>query len=250
MKFSKKFTLIFMAVGLVHVSAFAESQVDEKYFQLGEPEVTDVSAKYPDFDSAAQPGLGEDCNASGKSVFPRVSTEPIGKDFNPLNDIEAIVDRVINVGKKLWDVVVAGSPVVNVKLQTANALPQGLQCWVDLQGWKMPQTKVYQVAYRNGFGAEVVSFAFRVSFTAGGSASGVGKYITNATMMTADLNVGWGFTFNAAAEVPSVFNMGTAKDPIAGLQMLMKWSVKTPLKYIETSESFFMNGENQLVHLK
>lgn len=248
MKNALKFFLVVLALGFVTLNSQA-STADDKYYEISSPTVTDVTDQYPQVDVTTQPGLAEDCNSVGKKVYPRTSHDPADKDFNPTNEIEAIVDHVLNVGKKLWDVVLAGKPAVNVKLQTANALPEGLQCWVDLQGWKVPQTKVYRVTYKNGFGMDVVDYAFRVSFTAGGNAGGVGKYITNATMMTANLNVAWGFTFNATAEVPSVYNMGTVKNPVAAMQMVMKWSVDTPVKHIESSETFFMNGENQLIHL-
>jgi hypothetical protein len=96
----------------------------------------------------------------------------------------------------------------------------------------------------------VVDFAYRVVFTAGGSLNGQGKYITNATIMPADMNVSWGFTFNANAEVPSVFNTGSSGQPVAGMQLLMKWSVDTVMSHIEQAETFYVGGDNTMKHLE
>ncbi|MBC7370000.1 MAG: hypothetical protein H7326_00440, partial [Bdellovibrionaceae bacterium] len=164
--------------------------------------------------------------------------------------IEVTVDRIINIGKKIWGIMDAGRPVINVASYTANALPMGLTCWSDLAGWNVPESKVYRVTYENGFGADVVRFAYRVTYTAGGNLKGVGKYLTNATIAPADVHVSWGFNLNATGEVPSVFNTGTKEQPVAGMQMLMKWQVKSVVTELQNTEMFYVGGNNTLKHLE
>ena len=174
---------------------------------------------------------------------------------DPVNPIEAIdmadviLDKIINLGKKMWAVVELGRPVVNVKTDTANALPQGLFCWSDLDGWSPTQSKTYQITYENWYGQKVVDFAFRVLYTTGGSYKGRGRYITNTTIIPAVVDVMWGYTFSAETEVPTVINAGTKEDPVAGMHLNMKWSVKTVMKTDIRTESFYVGGDGSFKHL-
>lgn len=239
-------------------SAFA---VDRAYYEIKSVQVKEVTTHYaPYMDLYSQPGMAENCgtgNHTFKTVFaadvPSVAGAigaATGTDLNPLDTVEVIVDKIINIGKKIWNIVEAGKPVVNIKVDTANALPTGITCWTDMEGWGMPQTKVFSVQYQNGFGMNVVSFDYRLTFTGKGNVNGIGQYITNATFMPAKLNVAWGFTFNAVATIPSVFNQGTKQAPLAGMQMNMQWSVDSPIVHNEQAESYFVSGDNQMVHLQ
>lgn len=242
----RSLTAFVLVLGFVN----AAQAVDNAYFEIKDVKVTEVTEQYPALDTLSQPGLSEQCEGSGPfSILHSGEAAPL-IDVNPLNQVELIVDQIINIGKKIFAVVQAGKPVVNIKLDTANALPKGLTCWSDLSGWNVPESKVYKVEYRNGFGMNVVSFAYRVTYTAGGSADGVGKYITNATFMPANVNVGWGFQFDAEAAIPSVFNTGTKTAPVAGMQMNMAWKVSSPVKENQMTESYFVSGENTLIKLQ
>lgn len=236
---------IFVALALTVAMTSPALAVDKAYFQIKKVTVTDVTEQYSQEPVlAAMNGLNQDCNSF--SVAPLAGQ----KDLNPLNAVELILDQIINIGKKIFNVINNGRPVVNLKLDTANALPKGLTCWSDLAGWKIPQSKVYNVQYENGFGMTVVDFSYRVTYTAGGSANGVGKYLTNATFMPANVSVGWGFQFDAAAAIPSVFNTGSKVDPVAGMQMNMEWKVTSPVAYEQGTETYFVSGENKLVEMQ
>jgi hypothetical protein len=223
--------------------------MDDAYFKITKVTVKDVTAQYPQMEVMGQGSpLAEDCSTNTPLKVVRASQPP--SSLNPLGAIEVFVDQIINIGKKLWAIVDAGRPVVNVHLDTANALPKGVSCWSDLNGWQAPRSKVYQVTYENGFGMSVVDYSYRVTFTAGGGVDGVGKYITNATFMPANLEVAWGFEFYASADIPSVFNMGTSADPVAAMQMNMKWIAKSALAHNMGTETFYVNGNNQMKHLE
>ncbi|MBV2168319.1 MAG: hypothetical protein KUL82_06390 [Bdellovibrio sp.] len=240
-------SLIAMALTLgMASSAFA---IDKAYFEIKKVKVTDVTEQYAQSALFAKKvGLLEDCN-SQMPLAPKFTGDKQG-DVNPLNAIELVVDQIINIGKKIFNVINAGRPVVNIKIDTANALPKGLTCWSDLSGWNIPQSKVYNVQYENGFGMTVVDFSYRVTYTAGGSADGIGKYITNATFQPANVSVGWGFQFDATAVIPSVFNTGSKRDPVAGMQMNMEWKVTSPMAHEQSTESYFVSGENKLIQLQ
>ena len=241
---------------LVFVSALAlnaqAADKDAKYYTLAKVKMTDVTEQYAAKNhQLAQAGLYEDCNANQapNNVKPFDNTVP-GISLDPIDQANIILDKIVNLGKKVWALVETGRPVVNITTYTANALPAGLQCWSDLAGWQIPQSKVYRVQYENAYGMNVVDFAYRVTFTAGGNLNGHGKFLTNATIAPADLNVSWGFNITANAEVPSVFNMGTKEDPVAGMQMLMKWNIKTVMSHVEQAETFYVGGDNTMKHLE
>lgn len=237
--------LSLVLVSAVAFNAQANTEMDPRYFELTKVKMTDVTEQYAsEADIMNQVGNFEDCNAK---VTP---LENPGLSLDPLDQINIVIDKIVNIGRKVWAVAELGRPVVNITTYTANALPQGLQCWTDLTGWQVPQSKVYRVQYLNGFNVNVVDFAYRVGFTAGGALDGKGKYITNATIMPAALNVSWGFNFNAQAEVPSVFNTGSKVQPVAGMQMLMKWNIKTIVSHIEHTETFYVGGDNTMKHLE
>jgi hypothetical protein len=246
---TKILSLVFVTA--LAINAQAADKNDAKYFELTKVKMTDVTEQYAQSSTFGQVGVFEDCHigqAPNNMVLLDRTTPNFGLD--PLDQASIMVDKIVNLGKKIWAVVEKGRPVVSVQTYVANALPQGLQCWSDLTGWQIPQSKVYRVQYENAYGMNVVDFAYRVTFTAGGSLNGQGKYITNATIMPADMNIAWGFTFNANAEVPSVFNTGSREQPVAGMQLLMKWNVDTVMNHVEQTETFYVGGDNTMKHLE
>jgi hypothetical protein len=230
----------------VATSSFA---MDKAYFEIKNVRVTEVTDQYAQSMATNKQVLPQDCSAQ-RPLRPVRSNEVTMPATGPLDAIEAIVDQIINIGKKIFAIVAAGKPVVNIAMDTANALPQGVTCWSDLAGWNVPNSKVYNVVYENGFGMAVVDFTYRVTFTAGGNVDGIGQYITNATFLPANLSVGWGFQFDAAAQIPSVFNMGSRKDPVAGMQMNLAWKLTSPVAHEQSVESFHVSGQNVLVHMQ
>lgn len=191
--------------------------------------------------------LAQDCSQS--SAPGTLKSEPPAGE-NPMNPIEMIVDSIINIGKKIWAIVDAGRPVVNLKMDVGTALPQGARCWMDLQTWSAPTSHRYQVSFLNGFNSEVVKFDYRVISLSGGSVDGKGQYIGYAAFQPVDVQVAWGFEFNAEAAVPAVFNMGTKADPVAGMQIVMNYKVTSPLKFISQSQAYFIDGKGNFEKMK
>lgn len=173
-----------------------------------------------------------------------------GDLLNPLHQLDLIVDQVINIGKKIFSIIKAGQPVMNLKTDVATALPAGAGCWLDLQGWQVPQSRVYEMAFVNGFGASVVKMTYRVLWLPGGTVDGVGQYIGYATMTPVDVSVSWGFSLNAQVSVPTVFNMGTRQAPVAGMQMDMQYRIETPFKVTEQGQAYFVSGNGQFQQLQ
>jgi hypothetical protein len=169
-----------------------------------------------------------------------------------VNDISAagmILDQVVNLGKKVWTLVEAGKPVVDLKTDVATALPYGAKCWMDLQTWRAPMAKTYSVTYKNLYGVEVVKFSYRVVFVAGGSVNGQGAYIGYAAIEPSEVSVAWGFKFNAQSAVPTIYNMGTKEAPVGGMNIQINYSIDTVVKHVQASQAYFLGGNGLLQSL-
>lgn len=153
---------------------------------------------------------------------------------------------IVAVGEKLWKLIEMGRPVVSFKAPVVHALPPTNLCWSDLEKWQAPKSTLWETVYRNAFGKQVVRFRFRLVYTAGGSLDGKGKYLANVTVQPANLEVSWGYTFNAETTVGRAFNTGTKDDPIAGLQIAVGWNIKTLVKDGMVTENFFVQGNGDV----
>lgn len=217
--------------------ASAATQTD-LYYTLGRITAVPVETA---IDSSAQPVMDQ-CQPDDFS-----SSNEVGKE---IDDIGVIIDKIVNIGKKVWGIIEMGRPVYNIKTDVAHALPSGIKCWATLENWKAPRSQSWKVTYENQLGGKVVEFVYRVSFIAGGQYKGVGHYITQATVDVAALYVAWGYKFNVEGSVPSVFNMGTRDNPLAGMQMNMKWTVDTVINHHEKNQQFYINGLGEMQQMQ
>jgi hypothetical protein len=164
-----------------------------------------------------------------------------------LTTADVVVDKVINIGTKIWNVVEKGRPVANYSGVKANALPQNTLRWDQLTNWQTPRSKVISVTYKNLFGMEVVRFSYRVVLLYGGSVGGVGRYIGYASVEPIEITTAYMYTFNAKANVEAVFNMGSTQDPLAGMILNINWTVETVLKKTAETHTYTLDGSGNIV---
>lgn len=188
----------------------------------------------------------EDFEVNHMRTFSTV-IDDLGDLMNPLNQAEIVIDKIINMGQKVWNIIEKGKPVVNYQQYTASALPQGVQTWQQMQGWA-GKSMTQEISVINGFGSEKVKFTYRlVFFYNGTTAQGAGKYIGYATIEPANLNVGWGgYKFNAQVSVPAVFNMGTIENPVAAMKIQIKYTTDTIVQHEESTDSFVITGSGKV----
>lgn len=210
---------------------------DEMYFTVQPATVELVAVE----NSVGDSGIGD------LALLPEAG--PADGIAGGLNEAEVVLDRVINIGKKVWAIIEANRPVVNIQTDSANALPEGARAWQNLSGWSAPQSRVYRVTYKNLFGVTVVGFSYRVLFTPGGNVNGKGRYLTQVAILPAALDVAWGYSFDMNAAVPSVTNAGSAENPVGAAQLLLSWKVSTPLKHSQNTQSFYVQGDGQFLDL-
>lgn len=167
-----------------------------------------------------------------------------------LDELEVIVDKVINIGSKVWAIVEKNRPVVNVDAApVASAVPQGVRTWADLGGWSSPATRAYRVVFENVYGIDVVDFTFRITYTYGGSFKGKGRYLTNVTIVPANLSVAWFYKFAANVQVKNVTNAGSTASPLAGMELQLNYAIDTAVKHEQSSLQYYVRGDGHFVDL-
>lgn len=160
------------------------------------------------------------------------------------------LDKIFAFGEKIWKIISEGRPVVTVTAPVAHALPASVNCWDQLEGWSAPRSAMWQVSYLNGFKSEVAKFKFRLIFNHSGSSEGRGRYLANATIVPAEVSVSWGFALNADVRIGRVVNVGTKVNPVAGMDINIGWSVKSPLKEMVKTENFFVQGDGTFIKVE
>lgn len=246
-----------MRRSLLAITALALSApalaLDAGYYELQSPQIRELSDSpaggHGDMRGNSDAFGGHGDMRGGHGDMRSTDGLSIGDLPTELDIVDLALDKIINMGKKVWTIVEAGRPVVNIKTDSANALPQGALNWNQLEGWKMPKTKLYEASYKNGYNAEVVNFKFRVLYTYGGNVKGQGAYLTNVTVIPADVSVAWGFKLDVETSVPSVVNAGSSTQPVGAMELLVKWTVSTALQHVEHSQSFYVRGDGQFSDL-
>lgn len=166
-----------------------------------------------------------------------------------LGTAKVMLDQIINMGKALFEVVKAGKPSLNVAVDVANALPKGMECWMSLANYSIPRAENKTIVIRNALDMTVVRLTNKVIWLPGGSYNNQGKYIGYATIVPADVFVGWGWSMDARVSAGSVFNRGSADQPVAGMNMNMTYRVETPFSTSESTQSYFIDGEGNYQEL-
>ncbi len=183
------------------------------------------------------------------------SVTPPPKD--PVKDIGAVVmliDKIVAVGKKIWDIVSAGRPVVQTNMdKVVSVLPrmegEGT-AFYDMEGWDIPQSKDYMVEFKNGFGSAVVSFTYTVFYQAGGTFEEKGMYLTGVNVTATNVEVSWGFDFDATTALVAISNHESKVNPEAGATLQVKYTVKNWLKQITSTETVHVMGRGKIQKIR
>ncbi|PIU19902.1 MAG: hypothetical protein COT18_05085 [Elusimicrobia bacterium CG08_land_8_20_14_0_20_59_10] len=130
----------------------------------------------------------------------------------------------------------------------ANAVPYGTSHWTQLQGWSRPSTRKYNFSMKNGFGSEVVKVIYQVHWTHSGNFQGKGKFLTGVSVEPLSVTTAWGYNVDLTAEVPdsTIANVGTSEDPVASMQVQLRWKVHTILKDIQEKAIYYVQGDGKM----
>jgi len=170
-----------------------------------------------------------------------------------LDGVIMVVDKLIAIGQKIMPTIEKGRAVVNNNPMAAVSVLPRLDTKDpvvhDMGNWSIPVTKHYKIAYTNGFGSEVVSFIYSVTFQHGGQYEGKGKYLTGIRASARNITISWGFDLDASSQLIQISNVGTTQNVIAGATLEISYTVKNWTRQITTNESFFVSGDGKLYKL-
>lgn len=167
-----------------------------------------------------------------------------------LDSVIMVIDKLIAIGQKIIPTIKAGQAVVTNNPMTAiSVLPRTDAkdpVVHDMGGWSIPVAKHYKIAFTNGFGSEVVTFVYSITYQYNGNADGKGKYLAGIRASARNISISWGFDLDATSQLLQISNVGTQKDVIAGATIEMTYTVKNWTKTMTTSEQFFISGDGKL----
>lgn len=233
---------------------------DPRYFAVDESsimieEITDKGGTIPGPQELPKPPSGPQINpplvTPGTTPGTTPAVDPLAGFNNGVavvNGTVAAIDNIVNLMEKIWNIIEKNQPVVNVTTNYANAVPFGTSHWSQLQGWSKPATKKYSFSMKNGFGSEVVKVTYQVHRTHSGNFQGKGKFLTGVTIEPLNIVTAWGYKVTLVSEVPdsTIANVGTHEDPVASMQVQLKWIVHTALKDITSKAIYYVQGDGVL----
>lgn len=134
-----------------------------------------------------------------------------------------VLDAMVNLGKKVWDIIEKGKPKVDISMDTASAVPKGITHWTQLEGWRDPISKLYRAQLLQTPTLPLGDIYFRLVFLYGGSVAGKGKYLANVAIMPAQMNIPYLHNVFARSQVLELMNQGTKTNPVAGMTLQLQW---------------------------
>jgi len=244
----------------------ATDNLDAKYFAIDESsivieELTDRGGTIPP-GGPTIPGPGQlpkppsgpqinppiNPGGNGGTKPPEGGTPPAVDPLTNINNTVDTLDKIVNLMEKIFAIIEKNQPVVNVTTNYANAVPFGTTHWTQLQGWTRPATKKYSFSMKNAYGSEVVKVTYQVHYTYKGNFQGKGQFLTGVTVEPLNVVTAWGYKVTLVSEVPdsTIANVGTHEDPIASMQLQLRWTVHTMVKDITSKAIYYVQGDGVL----
>ncbi len=178
-------------------------------------------------------------------IGPAVTPTEVEAPAATPGDTIAIIDSIVNLGEKIWKIINDNKPVVNVKVQYASALPEGITSWSQMAGWSRPKGTIYELGAKNAYGTQVIKLRYQVLRTAGGNYKGQGKFLTGVTVEPLLIETAWGYHFDLNANVPdsTIANVGTSTNPIAAMTAQLGWRIGTAIKDSQGKSLYYLQGD-------
>jgi hypothetical protein len=177
---------------------------------------------------------------------PQVSR--FSEEIAALEAANVILDKVINLGKKVWKIIEDGKPVVSVKYDYANALPKGVDGPQDLAGFSPLQFRSFRETGVNGFGVTVYDVTYTVVHRYGGSFKGKGRYLDAVAVVPQHVEVAWLYSVEFNVTKVSVANVGTHDNPVAAMTLESFFRVSTMVKELQSRGVFDIRGDSARIN--
>lgn len=174
----------------------------------------------------------------------------VGTAYNSADTTFASWTMFAFVGKMLWDLVGKSGSASKIDYPVAHLLPLGSSEWTKLSGWKTADAYIYHISYKNMFGVRIADYRFRVMYNYDGQKDGKGRYLSNVSVSPGNIDLGWGYGLESQASVQEVFNAGTDQDPIAALNIMVFWKVRSLLRELGDSLVLTIKGTGEITSNK
>jgi hypothetical protein len=158
-----------------------------------------------------------------------------------------ILDQIVNIGTKIWNLVEKGKPKVEIAFDYAHALPAGVANSAQLEGFSDMTFRSYRVYGKNLYGINVYDITYTTVHQYGGNLIGKGNYLTNVTVLPSKVSVSWGYDVSVTMREVGTSNMGSMENPKAGLLLELQTHVRTVMKDETTHNLFNFKGDSPLV---
>lgn len=179
----------------------------------------------------------------GKRVEKKPSNESVGGLTEELDLASVVLDKIVNLGKKVWNVIENGRPVLNVETEYANALPAGVRA-ENLEKFSSLQFRSFRHYGVNLYGVTVYDVTYTLAHRYGGQFDGRGAYIESATVLPQNVHVLWGYNVNFKVANVSTVNLGTTENPIASIAMETGLKIKTVVQEIQIRNLHEFRGDS------
>jgi hypothetical protein len=243
----------------------SSSLLDEERFEIKSSEIFEVDERLLGSDKSFK-SLNDDLDFGVRDEnLATTNSSDVGLISEAIDDVLMLGDKFAVVGKKVWKVIEANRPVVEVgPMLGHHVLPKeafegaARPLTIEelnrethhtlgvMEGWSMPSSRTYQINLKNAFGMRVVKFIFTVRAVHGGQYQGQGRYLSSVAIEARKLEVMWGFNVNINSVLESVINMGTSESPVAGVLMSLKFKAKTAVTDASYSDTFLINGRGEI----
>ena len=171
-------------------------------------------------------------------------TSPGGGIGDPLG-----IQQWITIGERIWQLVANSKPSATVTTQRISVLPNEQRDWAQIESWKGPATRTYEIAAKNGWGSKVVMHRYTIAWNYGGRYNGKGAYIGNLTMIPTAVSVSFGYSLNARVVVGDAVNMASAQEPVPALPIQVESTITNILKHSQGTEAFYVSGNGEFKHI-
>lgn len=252
----KKLTLVLSAIA---VSASADIvwtpiEIDPNVsFHVQEvPTPNETKARYERMVSrgfrADDPPAGEDGGSSHGGVIEEDDDDYVGGGGSSSgSSVLVFIDKIVNLGLKLWKVVEKNQAQLHIAHSYANALPKGVDGPEDLDDFSAPVYKSYRMHGENTFGMSTYDVTYTLVHRYHGNFKGKGQYLDSVTVLPHKATAIWGYTVDLNVDKVSAVNVGSKDAPIGSVLMELGFRVGTVMKKSEYHGLYDFRGDTKTV---
>ncbi|MGE0173775.1 MAG: hypothetical protein AB7T49_13340 [Oligoflexales bacterium] len=154
------------------------------------------------------------------------------------------IGKIVNYGKKIWQIILENRPVTNLCFDYANAFPKGVAKPADLSGFSQLHYKTYNYTAKNVFGGVLADVTYSVVHQFGGSYDGKGKFLATVSIVPGNVSVAIGNRLDFDTTKIVVTNVGTDAEPVASIVMETQLRLSNPFDTVHKTQIFQVSGNS------